>query len=80
MLENETLREIAEKHGKSTAQIAVRFAIENGIIPLPKSKTPERIRENIDVFDFSLDTEDIAKINNMGLVGYSGFDPDNPDF
>lgn len=80
VLENETLMQIAKKHNKSVAQICIRFAIENDVIPLPKSKTTERIRDNIDVFDFSLDSEDIAKINNMGLVGYSGFDPDNPDF
>jgi diketogulonate reductase-like aldo/keto reductase len=80
VLENETLIDIAKKHNKSTAQVCIRFCIQNGIIPLPKSKTPERIRENINVFDFELDLEDVTKIRNMGTVGYSGFDPDNPDF
>ena len=50
------------------------------IIPLPKSKTEKRIAENIDVFDFSLDESDHKAIREMGIFGYSGFDPDNPDF
>ena len=80
VLEHETLRKIAEKHNKSTAQVCIRFCTENGIIPLPKSKTEKRIIENIDVFDFSLDASDHKAIREMGIFGYSGFDPDNPDF
>ena len=80
VLEHETLRKIAEKHNKSTAQVCIRFCTENGIIPLPKSKTEKRIIENIDIFDFSLDESDHKAIREMGMFGYSGFDPDKPDF
>lgn len=62
---NPVLVKIAEKYGKSTAQIMVRWQVERGIVCLTKSVKPERMAENIDVFDFSLSEEDMAEIAKL---------------
>lgn len=80
LLENELLSEIAEKYGKSVAQICIRFCLENDVVVLPKSVTPSRIEENLDVLDFEISAEDMKKINEMGLCGFSGSHPDKVDF
>ena len=54
---------IAAVHDKSTAQVILRWNIQLGIIPLPKSGNPERIHENIDIFDFELTPEEMTSIN-----------------
>ena len=70
------MRALAQKYGKTIAQICVRWSLQRGYLPLPKSMTPERIKENADVFDFELDSEDVQLIADMkGVVGYSN-DPD----
>lgn len=76
-LDNKVLKEIAEKHGKSTAQIMVRWCIEAGTVPLPKSTNPERIAENIDVFDFQLDESDMAKLKQLDCDLRTCWDPTN---
>lgn len=80
VLSDKTLAAIGAKYGKSTAQVCIRYCLQNGIIALPKSVTPSRIKENLEVFDFVLSDEDISLINSMGEVGYSGLDPDEVDF
>ena len=80
MLQNETLKEIAGKYGVSVAQLCVRWCLQNDKIPLPKSVTPERIKQNIDVFGFEITDDDMAAINAMEYFGGSGFDPDEADF
>ncbi len=80
LLENELLAKIAAKYGKSVAQICIRFCLQNDVLPLPKSVTPSRIKENLDVLDFSLSDEDMAAISGMDICGYSGFDPDSVEF
>lgn len=65
VMENPIVRSIAEKYNKSPGQVLLRFLIEKNIIPIPKSVSPKRIRENIDIFDFSLDNEDIQKLENV---------------
>ena len=59
------LQEIARKHSKTPAQILIRWALQHDIIVIPKSVRPERIRENADVFDFSMSREDIASIDSF---------------
>ena len=80
MLTNETLMSIAAKYNKSVAQLCIRWCVQHGILPLPKSVTPSRIAENADVFDFVISDEDMALIDAMEYFGGSGFDPDNVDF
>jgi diketogulonate reductase-like aldo/keto reductase len=60
-----TLVEIAKKNGHSTQQVLIRYALQKGWVPLPKSDTPERIVANADVFDFDLDVEDMAVLNDL---------------
>lgn len=74
------MKALAQKYGKSIAQICIRWSLHNGWLPLPKSVTPERIRENIDVFDFDLEREDIKLIAGLkGCVGLSQ-DPDTTNW
>ena len=61
-LDNDVVGKIAGKHGKSPAQVILRWHIQQGLIVIPKSTHAERIRENIDVFDFALSEEDMAAI------------------
>ena len=64
-LDDPVLTEIAKKHGKTTAQIMLRWCIEVGTVPLPKSVTPERIKQNFEITDFTLDAADMAKIKEL---------------
>lgn len=72
--------ELSEKYGKSIAQICVRWSLQRGYLPLPKSVTPERILENTQVFDFELSAEDVRRIADLkGCCGYA-HDPDTTTF
>jgi len=64
-LDDPVLTEIAKKHGKTTAQIMLRWCLEIGTVPLPKSVTPERIKQNFEITDFTLDEGDMAKIKEL---------------
>ena len=74
VLDNPTLTSIAEKYGKSPAQVCIRWSIQLGNVVIPRSSNPERIAENINVFDFELNDEDMAAIN--GLNDGTSFQPD----
>ena len=65
MFENEVVKEIADGHGKTSAQIALRFLIQNGISVIPKSVHIDRIKENIDVFDFALTGEEMKALSAL---------------
>ena len=80
ILEDSILQEIAQKYGKSVAQLCIRWCLQHDILPLPKSVTPSRIRENAEVFDFILDENDMERIDSMGNFGGSGSHPDKIDF
>ncbi len=70
------MKALAGKYGKSIAQICIRWSLQRGYLPLPKSVTPERIKENTQVFDFELEDADVQLIADLkGVVGYSA-DPD----
>ncbi len=71
-LKNKTIQNLAKKYQKSEAQICLRWAIDRGTVPIPKTITPERIKENFDVFDFKLTQEDIDAIDRTPLMGFSG--------
>ena len=76
IFEIEELNKIAEKYGKTPAQIVLRWSLQHGFLPLPKTSTFERVKENADVFDFELTSEDMEKINQFeGKAGRM----ENPD-
>ncbi|HEL1960088.1 TPA: aldo/keto reductase [Streptococcus suis] len=62
---NPILTEIANKYGKSTAQVMLRFQLQSGIVSLSKSANPERVRQNFDIFDFTLAEEDMTAIQGL---------------
>lgn len=76
MLTHPLLQELAKKYGVNEAQICIRFALEEGVMPLPKSSNPTRMGQNIDVFDFTLGPQDRKRIENMEMAGWSGEHPD----
>lgn len=80
LLDNAVLKEIADKHGKSTAQVILRWDLQSEIVTIPKSIKEDRIVENASIFDFELSQEDMAKINELNKNHRVGPDPDNFDF
>ncbi|MDR2881751.1 MAG: aldo/keto reductase [Azoarcus sp.] len=81
LLNDERVLGIAQKHRKTAAQIVLRWHLDSGLITIPKSVRPERIRENFQIFDFRLDAEDIALLDDLDNPrGRIGPDPDTADF
>ena len=80
VLEDPLLVGIARRYGKSVAQICLRWAVQHGVVPLPKSVSPERMKSNLDIFDFSLTDADMRLIDSMPPTGESGLTPDSIDF
>lgn len=74
------LKELAEKYNKSISQIVLRWDIQMGVVTIPKSITPHRIKENSDIFDFKISDEDMAKIATLNTGERVGPDPDNITF
>lgn len=79
IFENGVLSEIAKAHDKSLAQICLRWEIQKGVIPIPKSSNPGRMKENLDVFDFELSPEEMSAIDSLPTFGNSGLSPENID-
>ncbi len=80
MLNNETLIAISKKYNVSVAQLCIRWVLQNDILPLPKSVTPHRIKENIQIDYFEIFQEDMQTINKMEYFGGSGVNPDKVAF
>ncbi|MBT1171928.1 aldo/keto reductase [Bifidobacterium sp. MA2] len=80
LLADPQLAEIGDKYGKSAAQVVIRWHIQRGVVVLPKSTHTERIRQNIDVFDFNLTDADMAAIDAIDTGKRNGADPDHFDF
>lgn len=80
LLEQPVLKEIAERHGKSVAQVILRWDLQHGVVTIPKSTKEQRIIENGSVFDFALSAEDMTRIDALNLDLRVGPDPDNFDF
>jgi diketogulonate reductase-like aldo/keto reductase len=77
LLQDPVITSLAEKYAKTPAQIVIRWHVEVGNVVIPKSVTPARIRENIDVFDVELDPEDVEAITGLNRDGRTGPDPDH---
>ncbi|WPP39382.1 aldo/keto reductase [Paenibacillus hunanensis] len=80
LLDNPTLQAIADKHGKSIAQVLLRWDIQSGIVTIPKSIKKERIVQNADIYDFELSAEEMKQIDDLNEDRRFGADPDNFDF
>jgi 2,5-diketo-D-gluconate reductase A len=80
LLDDPGLVTIADKHGKTPAQVVLRWHLQIGNVVIPKSTTPSRIKENIDVFDFELDADDLAAIAAMDSGTRFGADPETMDW
>ncbi|MFG2222328.1 aldo/keto reductase [Streptomyces sp. NPDC048644] len=76
LLQDSAITSLAERHGKSPAQVVLRWHLQLGNIVIPKSVTPTRIRENIDVFDFSLADDEMAALAGLDRGERTGPDPD----
>ena len=63
--DDSTLQSIAKKHNVSDAQVLVRWSLQRGFVPLPKSDTPSRIESNANLYNFELDNDDMSKLNGL---------------
>lgn len=79
-LDHDALREIGAKYGKSPAQVVLRWDLQNGVVTIPKSTNPARMKENASVFDFTLTPEDMEQIHALNRNQRFGSDPDNFNF
>lgn len=77
LLGDPVITKLAEKYGKNAGQIILRFEVQEGVITLPKSTNPERIRTNLDVFDFELTEEEMKEMRALD-TGKGSHDPDAP--
>lgn len=81
VLNNSEMQEIAKKYNHSTAQVCIRYALQSGYIPLPKSVSPERIESNTDIFSFELSDEDMKRIADLEIDGITpARNPDETTF
>lgn len=80
VLGHPVVAELAQKHGKTPAQVILRWHVQSGFIVIPKSVTPERIRENIALFDFTLSEDDMGAVEGMERGQRIGADPDTASF
>lgn len=80
LLADPVVTEIARRHGKTPAQVVLRWDLQHGIVTIPKSARPERLAENAGVFDFSLSADEMARIDSLERNARCGPDPLNFNF
>lgn len=80
IFEMEEFKQLAEKYGKTIAQIVLRWDLQKGVVTIPKSSKKERIIANADIFDFELSDEDVKLLDGLDRGKRFGPDPDNFDF
>jgi diketogulonate reductase-like aldo/keto reductase len=74
------LAALGKKYGKNPVQITLRWILQRGIVAIPKSAQKQRIRENADIFDFEIETDDLALVDRLDRNQRLGVDPDNFHF
>ena len=79
LFQNQALRSIADKHGRTIAQIVLHWLIHRGIVAIPESVRRERMAENLNIFDFELDAEDDKAIAALDQKASSFFDHRDPE-
>jgi diketogulonate reductase-like aldo/keto reductase len=80
IFEVKEMQSMAKKYNKTIAQVSLRWSLEKGYLPLPKSVTPSRIKENTEIFDFKLEEEDIKFMDNLVECSGKGTDSDNINY
>lgn len=80
LLGNDTVNEVAKNHGKSPAQVLIRWSLQHGFLPLPKSVHPEYIEANAKVFDFELSDAEMKQLDGLRGAADLAADPDKTDF
>jgi diketogulonate reductase-like aldo/keto reductase len=76
LLKDERISKLADKYGKTNAQVLLRFLNQRGIPVIPKASGIERMKENMDIFDFSLTQEEVSYLSCIPEYGWSGEHPD----
>ncbi len=76
-LDDEVITDLAKEHGKTPAQVVIRWHLDSGLLVIPKSSHEARIRENFDVFDFQLDADELSRIAGLDQGLRTGLDPDS---
>ena len=71
---------IGAAHGKTVSQVILRWCLQNGVLPIMKSRSAEHQRENLAIYDFELTPEEMAAIDALPLMGFSGLEPDHVSF
>lgn len=74
LIKKEQLKEIASKYNKDVAQICIKWCIQNGTLPIPKTSDTDRMKSNLNVFDFTISKEDMEYLNNLPYMAGSGLD------
>ncbi|MFJ4266336.1 aldo/keto reductase [Paenarthrobacter nicotinovorans] len=76
LLNAPVLASIGEKYGKTPGQVVLRWHVQQGLVAIPKTANPQRMRENLDVFDFDLDQDDLSKLQTLDAGPDAGVDSD----
>ncbi len=76
LLQHPLIAALAERYGKTPAQICLHWAVQHGVTPVPRSSSAERMAENLRIFDFELRDEDMQQLNDLAGVGCSEYSPD----
>lgn len=76
LMDEPVLREVSEAHGKDAGQVILRWHLQHGTVPVPKSSNPERIRSNLEVFDFELSDAEMEAIDGLDTGVRQGMDPE----
>ena len=74
LMKKEQLKEIARKYNKDVAQICIKWCLQNGVLPLPKTSDKERMKSNLNIFDFEISQEDMEILNNLPYMAAYGLD------
>lgn len=80
LIHHPVLVELAQQHGVTTAQIALRWCLHHGVAAVPKSLNPERQKQNAELFSFNLTPEEMERLDNLPQACFSGLDPDHVTF
>lgn len=80
ILQIDTITQISEKYQKTPAQICLRWSIQHGLLPLVKTISENRMSDNIHIWDFTIDLEDMERLDMITPQGYSGYHPDTVQF